>query len=262
MSPIQRQEFNERSSSINLNMPNQRRRRNQRPRRADLIITNSTAGAVAPFGPPTGCPIGPTTEPLVIFVARGAPYPTPMELSQQKHRLRPVLGELQEKFERKYGQLEGRSYWYCPLIHRSATPLDPDCDSFRSLTDSLAYGRAHGRDVMFVTQNWDSITSDGQSFANIFKDFTDVKVTIRIHGTISTDHVAAFHEIDAHRVSAHYQGLIRLEEEYVIDDALRYVVRVEEVRDVRIGVENSVGPMRELTGEPESVVLQRVLWML
>ncbi|KAJ9487313.1 hypothetical protein VN97_g6018 [Penicillium thymicola] len=256
MPPIQRQEYNQRSSSTNLNMAN------QRPRSTNLNVANSTARAVAPFGPPTGRPIGPATEPLVIFVARGAPSPTPIELDQLKHHLRPALGKLQERFERKYGQLEGRSYWYCPLIHKSVTPLDPDCDSFRSLTDFLAYGRAHGRDIMFVTNHWDSITSDGPSFANIFKDFTDVKVTIRIHGTISADHVAAFHEIDAHRVSAHYRGLIRLEEQYVIDDALRYVVRVEEVRDVRIGVENSVGLMMELTDEPESVLLGRVLWML
>ncbi|KAJ5955648.1 hypothetical protein N7501_009927 [Penicillium viridicatum] len=225
-------------------------------------MPNSTARAGPPFGPPIGRPIGPATEPLVVFVARGAPPPTDIELGQLKHYLRPALGELQERFESKYGSLEGRSYWYCPLIHKSITPLEPDCDSFRSLTDFLVYARAYGRDIMFVTNHWDSITSDGPSFANIFKDFTDVNVTLRVHGTISADHNAEFHNIDAHRVSAHYQGLIRLEEEYVIDDTLRYVVRVEEVRGVRIGVEESVGLMAELTGEPETQLLERVLWML
>lgn len=228
----------------------------------NLDMPPSTAGANVPFGPPVGRPIGPATQPLVIFIARGAPPPTPVELGQLKHYLRPALGELQERFESKYGELEGRSYWYCPLIHKSITPLEPDCDSFRSLTDFLVYGRAYGRDIMFVTNHWDSITSDGPSFANIFKDFTDVNVTLRVHGTVSADHYAEFHDIDAHRVSAHYQGLIRLEDEYVIDDALRYVVRVEEVRSVRIGVEESVNLMVELTGEPETVLLERVLWML
>lgn len=225
-------------------------------------MANSTARAGPPFGPPIGRPIGPAAEPLVVFVARGAPSPGDVELGQLKHYLRPALGELQEKFENKYGELEGRSHWYCPLIHKSITPLEPSCDSFRSLTDFLAYGRAYGHDIMFVMNHWDSITSDGPSFANIFKDFTDVNVTIRVHGTISVDHVSEFHEIDAHRVSAHYQGLIRLEEQYVIDDALRYVVRVEEVRAVRIGVEESVNLMVELTGEPETQLLERVLWML
>ncbi|KAJ5603485.1 hypothetical protein N7537_006441 [Penicillium hordei] len=225
-------------------------------------MVNSTARAGPPFGPPIGHPIGPATEPLVVFVARGAPTPTAIELGQLKHYLRPALGELQEVFENKYGELEGRSYWYCPLIHKSITPLEPGSDSFRSLTEFLVYGRAYGRDIMFVTNHWDSITSDGPSFANIFKDFTDVNVTIRVHGTISVDHVAEFHNIDAHRVSAHYQGLIKLEEQYVIDDALRYVVRVEEVRAVRIGVEESVSLMVELTGQPETELLERVLWML
>ena len=171
-------------------------------------MPNSTPRADAPFGPPVGRPIGPATEPLVVFVARGAPTPRALELGQLKHYLRPALGELQELFENKYGNLEGRSYWYCPLIHKSVPPLEPGCDSFRSLTDFLTYARTYGR------------------------------------------------------VSAHYQGLIRLEDEYIIDDALRYVVRVEEVRGVRIGVEESVSLMVELTGAPETELLERVLWML
>ncbi|KAJ5686139.1 hypothetical protein N7455_010172 [Penicillium solitum] len=225
-------------------------------------MAHSTAGASAPFGPPVGRPIGPATEPLVVFVARGAPTPTAIELGQLKHYLRPALGELQELFENKYGELEGRSYWYCPLIHKSVPPLEPGSDSFQSLTDFLVYARTNGRDIMFVTNHWDSITSDGPSFANIFKDFTDVKVTLRVHGTLAADRVSEFHNIDAHRVSAHYQGLIRLEDEYVIDDALRYVVRVEEVRGVRIEIEESVSLMVELTGASEREMLERVLWML
>jgi hypothetical protein len=59
--------------------------------------------------------------------------------------------ELQEMFERKYGNLEGRSYCYCPLIHKSITPLEPDCDSFQSLTNILMYGRTYGRDIMLGT---------------------------------------------------------------------------------------------------------------
>ncbi|EKV12993.1 hypothetical protein PDIG_40170 [Penicillium digitatum PHI26] len=225
-------------------------------------MADSTARASPPLGPPTGPPTGPATEPLVVFVARGAPNPTHVELGQLKHYLRPALIELQEMFERKYGNLEGRSYCYCPLIHKSITPLEPDCDSFQSLTNILMYGRTYGRDIMFVLNHWDAITSDGPTFANLFKDFTDVKVTVRVYGTISVDHISEFHNIDAHRVSAHYQGLIRLEEQYVIDDALRYVVRVEEVRDVRIGVEESIGLMVALTGQSETELLERVLWML
>lgn len=225
-------------------------------------MAHSTAGASAPFGPPVGRPIGPATEPLVVFVARGAPTPTAIELGQLKHYLRPALAELQELFEKKYGELEGRSYWYCPLIHKSVPPLEPGSDSFQSLTDFLVYARTYGRDIMFVTNHWDSITSDGPSFANVFKDFTDVKVTLRVHGTLAADRVSEFHNIDAHRVSAHYQGLIRLEDEYVIDDALRYVVRVEEVRGVRIEIEESVSLMVELTGASEREILERVLWML
>ncbi|KAJ5518501.1 hypothetical protein N7453_000923 [Penicillium expansum] len=225
-------------------------------------MAESTARESLPLGPPTGPPIGPATQPLVVFVARGAPNPTHVDLGQLKYYLRPALMELQETFERTYGNLEGRSHCYCPLIHKSITPLEPDCDSFQCLTDMLMYGRTYGRDIMFVLNHWDSITSDGPTFANIFKDFTDVKVTIRVYGTISVDHVSEFHDIDAHRVSAHYQGLIRLEEEYVIDDALRYVVRVEEVRGVRIGVEESIGLMMELTGQPENELRERVLWML
>ncbi|CAG8882998.1 unnamed protein product [Penicillium egyptiacum] len=229
----------------------------------NLDMAESTARLSLPSGPPTGPPIGTAIQPLVVFVARGAPKPTcVVELGQLKHYLRPALIELQEQFERKYGKLEGRSYCYCPLIHKSITPLEPDSDSFKSLTDILMYGRIHRCDIMFVLNHWDSITSDGPSFANIFKGFTDVKVTIRVYGTISADHVSEFHDLDAHKVSAHYQGLIRLEEQFVIDDALRYVVRVEEVRAVRIGVEESVGLMKELTGEPEEQLLERVLWML
>lgn len=225
-------------------------------------MAESTARASPPMAPLTGPPIGPAREPLVVFVARGAPNPTYVDLGQLKYYLRPALIELQEIFERKYGKLEDCSYCYCPLIHKSITPLEPDSDSFQCLTDMLVYGRTYGRDIMFVLNHWDSITSDGPTFANIFKNFTDVKVTIRVYGTISVDHVSEFHDLDAHRVSAHYQGLIRLEEQYVIDDALRFVVRVEEVRAVRIGVEESVGLMVQLTGQPENELLERVLWML
>ncbi|KAJ5230177.1 hypothetical protein N7489_010885 [Penicillium chrysogenum] len=225
-------------------------------------MAESTASAPLPLGPPAGPPIGTAMEPLVVFVARGAPGPTHVDIGQMKYYLRPALIELQGKFQRKYGDLEGRSYCYCPLIHKSITHLEPDSDSFKSLTDILMYGRIHSCDIMFVLNHWDAITSDGPSFANIFKGFTDVKVTIRVHGTISADHNCEFHDLDAHKVSAHYQGLIRLEEQFLIDDALRYVVRVEEVRGVRIGVEESVTLMRDLTGEPEEQLLERVQWLL
>ncbi|CAP98460.1 hypothetical protein E8E15_001456 [Penicillium rubens] len=225
-------------------------------------MAESTASAPLPLGPPAGPPIGTAMEPLVVFVARGAPGPTHVDIGQMKYYLRPALIELQGKFQRKYGDLEGRSYCYCPLIHKSITHLEPDSDSFKSLTDILMYGRIHSCDIMFVLNHWDAITSDGPSFANIFKGFTDVKVTIRAHGTISADHNCEFHDLDAHKVSAHYQGLIRLEEQFLIDDALRYVVRVEEVRGVRIGVEESVTLMRDLTGEPEEQLLERVQWLL
>ncbi|CAG8287154.1 unnamed protein product [Penicillium nalgiovense] len=227
-----------------------------------LDMAESTASVSLPLGPPAGPPIGTAMEPLVVFVARGAPSPTCVDHGQLKHYLRPALLELQGQFVRKYGNLEGRSYCYCPLIHKSITPLEPDSDSFKSLTDILMYGRIHRCDIMFVLNHWDAITSDGPSFANIFKGFTDVRVTIRVHGTISMDHNVEFHDLDAHKVSAHYQGLIRLEEQFLIDDALRYVVRVEEVREVRIGVEESVNLMMELTGESEEQLLERVLWML
>ncbi|KAJ5478621.1 hypothetical protein N7530_004130 [Penicillium desertorum] len=207
-------------------------------------MAESTASASLPLGPPTGPPIGNAMEPLVVFVARGAPGPRPVDLGQLKYYLRPALIELRGEFERKYGNLEGHS------------------DSFQSLTDILMYGRIHRCDIMFVLNHWDAITSDGPSFANIFKGFTDVRVTIRVHGTISADHNSEFHDLDAHKVSAHYQGLIRLEEQFLIDDALRYVVRVEEIRGVRIGVEESVNLMRELTGEPEEHLLERVQWLL
>lgn len=225
-------------------------------------MAESTASAPLPLGPPAGPPIGTAMEPLVVFVARGAPGPTHVDIGQMKYYLRPALIELQGKFQRKYGDLEGRSYCYCPLIHKSITHLEPDSDSFKSLTDILMYGRIHSCDIMFDLNHWDAITSDGPSFANIFKGFTDVKVTIRVHGTISADHNCEFHDLDAHKVSAHYQGLIRLEEQFLIDDALRYVVRVEEVRGVRIGVEESVTLMRDLTGEPEEQLLERVQWLL
>lgn len=212
-------------------------------------------------GPPIGPPIT-TAEPLIVFVARGAPPAARIDPDQLKYYLRPALIELQAEYVRKYGKLEGRSYCYCPLIHKSITPLQPDSDSFESLTDILVYGRTYGLDIMFVLNHWDSITSDGPTFANIFKGFPDVKVTIRVYGTISVNNNCAFYDLDAHRVSAHYQGLIRLEDEFVIDDGLRYVVRVEEVRTVRIGVEESIGLMMQMTGRPESELRERILWML
>ncbi|KAJ5383384.1 hypothetical protein N7517_001295 [Penicillium concentricum] len=213
-------------------------------------------------GAPVGPPAGPASEPLIVFVARGAPPRMYDDLGQLKYYLRPALLELQEGFERKYGKLENRPYCYCPLIHKSTTPLDPDCDSVQSMTDILVYGRTYARNIIFVLAHWDSITSDTLSFANIFKEFTDVKVTIRVFGSLSIDHNREFHELDAHRVSAHYQGLIRLEEDFVIDDALRFVVRLEETRTVRIGVEESVDLMVQMTGRPEAELYDRVLWIL
>ena len=224
-------------------------------------MAESTAITSFLTGPPTGPPIS-TAEPLIVFVARGAPPATHVDLDHLKYYLRPALVELQAEFVSKYGKLEGRSHCYCPLIHKSITHLETDSDSFQSLTDILVYGRTYGCDIIFVLNHWDSITSDGPTFANIFKDFTDVRVTIRVYGTISVDHNCQFYDLDAHRVSAHYQGLNRLEEQFVIDDGLRYVVRVEEVRTVRIGVEDSIGLMMELTGRPESELRERVLWML
>ncbi|KAJ5164637.1 uncharacterized protein N7500_006467 [Penicillium coprophilum] len=225
-------------------------------------MAESTATASFTTGPPAGPPLGPASEPLIVFVARGAPPRMYDDLDQLKYYLRPALLELQEHFERKYGKLENRPYCYCPLIHKSTTPLDPDCDSMKSMTDILLYGRTYARDIIFVLAHWDSITSDTLSFAKIFKEFTDVKVTIRVFGTLSADHNREFHGFDAHRVGAHYQGLIRPEEDFVIDDALRFVVRLEETRTVRIGVEESVGLMVRLTGRSEAEMYDRVLWIL
>ncbi|KAJ5959130.1 uncharacterized protein N7479_006280 [Penicillium vulpinum] len=224
-------------------------------------MAESTAEASFPMGPPTGPLAAPVTEPLIVFVARGAPTPTYVELGQLKYYLRPALLELKEWFERKYGKLEEHPYCYCPLIHKSVTALDPDCDSVQSLTDILVYGRTYAREIVFVFSHWDSITSDTSTFANIFKDFTDVKVTIRVFGVLSADHDREFHSFDAHKVSAHYQGLIKLGEQVAIDDALRFVVRLEEVRIVRLEVEQSMRLMVRYTGVPEVEMYRRMMWM-
>ncbi|KAJ5189729.1 hypothetical protein N7491_008226 [Penicillium cf. griseofulvum] len=225
-------------------------------------MAESTAAASFPLGPPAGPPTGRASEPLIVFVARAAPPRVYDELDQLKYYIRPALLELREAYERKYGNLENRTYIYCPLIHKSVTPLDQACDSFLSMTDILMYARDYDRDIMFMLAHWDSITSDTSSFASIFEDFTDVNVTIRVFGSLSVDHYREFHDFDAHRVGAHYQGLIRLEEEFVIDDALRFVVRLEEIRSVRIRVEESVGIMVRATGRPEAELYESVLWML
>ncbi|KXG52681.1 uncharacterized protein PGRI_079370 [Penicillium griseofulvum] len=214
------------------------------------------------MGIPEGPPTGRASEPLIAFVARAAPPRVYDDLNQLKYYLRPALTELREAYERKCGSLENRTYINCPLIHKSVTPLDENCDSFLSITDVMIYAREYDRDVKLVLAHWDAITSDTLSFASVFEDFTDLKVTICVHGTLSADHDSAFHEFDAHRVTAHYQGLIRLEEQFVIDNALRFVVRLEEVRSVRIRVEESVGIMMQATGQPEGELYENVLWML
>ncbi|KAJ5794385.1 hypothetical protein N7457_000984 [Penicillium paradoxum] len=217
-----------------------------------LIVIREPADPNAP--PPPG--------PLVVFVARGAPAPTISSLGQQKYWLEPAMKEVQEAFERMYGRVGTRPYHCCPLIHKYSTPLDPTSDSFRSMTDMLNWGRGLGSDIILVLAHWDSITTHGPTFANIFKDFKDVKVTIRVFGVVSATSMRRFYEFDAHRVSDHFQGLIKLENEPVIDESLCFVNKLKDIYEVRLSVENSIGMMARMTGQPEAELSENVLWAL
>ncbi|KAJ5482348.1 hypothetical protein N7475_001160 [Penicillium sp. IBT 31633x] len=211
-------------------------------------------------------PLAPATTPptgsLVVFVARGAPVPTVTSLGQQKCWLEPAIKEVEEAFERKYGKLGTRPYCCCPMIHKYSTPLDPTCDSFQSMINVLMWGREINSDIILAFAHWDSITTHEPSFASIFKDFKDIKVTIRVFAVTSANTMRAFHEFDAHRVSDHFRGLINLEDEPTIDASQLFMKKLKDIHEVRLGVENSIDLMVRLTGRPEAELRDNVLWAL
>lgn len=213
-------------------------------------------------GPSMTATTAPSTGPLVVFVARGAPGPTVTSLGQQKYWLEPAMKEVKEAFEHKYGKVGDHPYYCCPMIHKYSTPLDPTCDSFRAMTNILSCGRTTGNDIILALAHWDSITTHGPTFANIFKDFKDVKVTVRVFGVVSATSMRRFYEFDAHRVSDHFQGLINLEEERNIDDSLCFVQKLQDIYNVRLSVENSIEMMVRMTGRPEAELRENILWAL
>jgi hypothetical protein len=197
--------------------------------------------------------------PLVVFIARGAPTITPASLEQQKCWLDPAIVELKDRFEHKYGKITNRLYASCPMIHVSYEPLDRSSDSFRCLTEILEWGRTCGCQVILVLNHWDAITSHDQSFVNIFVEYMDVDVRIRVWGVYDRQLAPKFHEVDAHRVCDHYRGSLQIDDEPLVDDSIVYLRMVPAVRETRLSVVRSVDLMEQLTGQPQEEMRKNIM---
>ncbi|KAJ5576399.1 hypothetical protein N7535_003325 [Penicillium sp. DV-2018c] len=189
--------------------------------------------------------------PLVVFIARGAPIVTPASLEQQKSWLDPALIELKERFEHNYGKITNRPYASCPMIHVSFEPIDPSSDSFRSMIDILEWGRAEKCEVILVTNHWDAITSHEESLVNIFKDYKDVSVRMRVWGVYDRRMAPKFHELNPHRVCDYYRGLIKVDDVPVMDGLRVYLRMVQAVKETRLSVVRGVDLMERMTGQPQ-----------
>ncbi|KAJ5145558.1 uncharacterized protein N7515_000122 [Penicillium bovifimosum] len=190
--------------------------------------------------------VTPYQDPLVVFIARRAPIITDASLEEQKTWLNPAFRDLKENFEYKYGEITNRPYAICPMIHVSFEPIDPDSDSFKSMRDVLLWGRGLQCEVILVTNHWDAITSHEESFVNIFRDFRDVPVRLRVWGICDPHEPPIFHEFDVHRLCDHFRGLIKLDQ----DPAYRVYMRmVPEVKETRLTLVRGVQMMEELIGQ-------------
>ena len=151
-------------------------------------------------------------------------------------------------FRSKYGDLGNRPRAFCPFVHESNDPLPPTNDGIQYVSSFIQRAREAKTDVILVISGWDGFTTDEQSFISLLKDFKEVKITIRVYDSFKSDLPRRFWEVDAHKVSDHFEGNIMLEGDSETDHSALFAERFRAVHEKRASMEHNLQMLMRLAG--------------
>jgi hypothetical protein len=188
------------------------------------------------------------TGPFVIFIARSSKCHNGSTVHGQKIWLRGSMSHVERAFRSKYGELGNRPRAYCAFVHESNTPLPPTSDEIQYVTSVIQRAREAGAEAILVISGWDGFTTHEPNFINVFKDFKEVKITVLIYASFMADSPRQFWEVDPHKISDHFEGKMKLEDDSETDHSALFVERFQFIHRKRASLEEALQVLMEMTG--------------
>lgn len=196
------------------------------------------------------------TGPFVIFIARSSKCHNGATIHGQKMWLRGTMSYVESAFRSKYGYLGNRPRAYCAFVHESNDPLPPTDDGIQYISAIMQRAREAGSEAIIVISGWDGFTTDEPTFINLLKDFKEVKITIRIYASFMRDSPRQFWEVDAHKVSAHFEGKIALEDDSETDHSALFAERFRFIHGERASIEEAIQMLMGMTGRSREELME------
>jgi hypothetical protein len=163
------------------------------------------------------------------------------------------MSYVENAFRSRYGYIGNRPRAYCVFVHESNNPLPQTDDGIQYLSAIMQRARAAKTQAIIVISGRDGLTTDEQTFIDLFKDFKEIKVTLRIYASFGGDEFwgdepRQFWEVDAHRVSADFEGIITLEDDSETDYSALFAERFRLIHGKRAAQEKAIQVLMSMTG--------------
>jgi hypothetical protein len=196
------------------------------------------------------------TGPFVIFIARSSKCHNGATIHGQKMWLRGTMSYVESAFRSKYGYLGNRPQAYCTFVHESNDPLPPTDDGIQYISAVMQRAQEAGTQAIIVISGWDGFTTDEPTFINLLRDFKEVKITIRIYASFMRDSPRHFWEVDAHKVSAYFEGKLTLEDDTEKVHSALFAERFRFIHGERASIEEAVQMLMKITGKSREELME------